>query len=115
MITGSIFTNPEVLISAVLKTVAVGIGGFCWLILYWKTRNIWGIALVHALCDFSTFLMSALTENKVNLGGAENYTGMGTVGNIVYLFQIACSLIAAIILWNKVGKKIDFEEIRKTW
>lgn len=115
VISGSIFTNSEALISAILKTLAAGLGGLCWLILYWKTRNIWGIALVHALCDFGTFLSSALIENKADLGGAENYTGIGAAGNGLYLFQIVCCLIAVIILWKKVGKTIDFEEIRRSW
>ena len=115
VISGSIFTNSETMISAILKILSCGLGGICWLILYWKTRNIWGIALVHALGDFSSLLSSALTEAKFSIGGAENYTGEGVMGIGIYLFQIACGFIAVIILWKKVGKTIDFEEIRKTW
>ncbi len=115
VITGSIFTDSEVLISAILKTLSVGIEGLCLLILYWKTRNIWGIALIHALCDFPSFFSSALTETKFSIGGADNYTGVGAIGDGMYLIQIAFSIIAVIILWNKVGKTIDFEEIRKNW
>ena len=115
VITGSIFNSSDAMISAILKTLSAGIGGFCWLILYWKTRNVWGIALVHALCDFPSFFNSALTETKVSIGGADNYTGLGGAGIGIYLFQIACSVFAAVILWKKVGKTIDFEEIRRDW
>ncbi|MBR1892832.1 MAG: CPBP family intramembrane metalloprotease [Lachnospiraceae bacterium] len=115
VITGSIFTSSMAMGLAVLKTLSVALDGICWLILYWKTRNIWGIALVHALCDFPTFLQSALTEAIVSLGGAENYTGAGIEGLGIYLFQIVCSVVAVIILWIKVGKTIDFEEIRRDW
>lgn len=115
VISGSIFTDSEALTLAILKTLSVGLGGLCWLILYWKTRNIWGIALVHALCDFGSVLSSALTENKADLGGVENYTGIGAAGTGIYLFQIVLCLIAVIILWKKVGKTIDFEEIRRSW
>ena len=115
VITGSIFTSPMAFGLAVLKTLSAGFSGMCWLLLYWKTRNIWGIALLHALCDFPSFLQSALTEVNVSLGGAGHYTGAGKAGLGVYLIQIACSVIAWIILWRKVGKTIDFEEIRKTW
>ena len=115
VISASIFNDPQALILAVLKTLAAGIGGFCWLILYWKTRNIWGIALIHALCDLATFLLPAFTGNKSDIGGGESYTGIGAAGNGIYLFQIVCCLIALIILWKKVGKTIDFEEIRKNW
>lgn len=115
VITGSIFTSPMAFGLAVLKTLSAGICGVCWLLMYWKTRNLWGIALLHALCDFPTFLQSALTEVNVSLGGAENYTGAGVAGLAVYLVQIVCSVIAFIILWKKVGKTIDFEDIRRNW
>lgn len=98
-----------------LKTVSTAISGLCWLILYWKTRNIWGIALIHGLCDFTTFIQSAITETTAKLGGAENYSNTGAIGNGIYIAQIVFSLIALIILWNKIGKKIDFEEIRNNW
>ncbi len=56
-----------------------------------------------------------VTIGVAAIGGADNYTGAGAIGDGMYLIQIACSLIAVIILWNKVGKTIDFEEIRKNW
>lgn len=115
VITGSIFSSQMAMGLAVLKTLSTALDGVCWLILYWRTRNIWGIALVHALCDFPTFLQSALTEAIVSLGGAENYTGAGAGGLGIYLFQIVCSVVAVIILWKKVGKTIDFEEICRDW
>ena len=115
VITGKIFGSTATMGMAALKILSSGLCGLCWLILYWKTRNIWGIALIHALCDFTTFLQSALTEANVSLGGAENYTGASGSGLGVYLFQIVFSIVAVIILWKKVGKTIDFDEIRKTW
>lgn len=115
VITGSIFTSTMAFGLAVLKTLSAGVCGVCWLLMYWKTRNLWGIALLHALCDFPTFLQSALTEVNVSLGGAENYTGAGVAGLAVYLVQIVCNVIAFIILWKKVGKTIDFEDIRRNW
>ena len=115
VISGKIFGSPATLGMAALKILSSALCGLCWLILYWKTRNVWGIALIHALCDFTTFLQSALTETQVSLGGAENYTGANAGGLGVYLFQIVFGLVFVIILWKKVGKTIDFDEIRKTW
>ena len=106
---------PQAIAGTILKTLSCGLGGLCWLILYWKTRNIWGIALVHALCDFGSFIQSAVSGGVSNLGGAENYSEAGAIGNGVYAFQIVCCLVAVIILWMKVGKTIDFEEIRREW
>ena len=63
VISASIFTDSQALLLAVLKALSAGLGGFCWLILYWKTRNIWGIALIHGLCDFGTFLSGCAQVN----------------------------------------------------
>ncbi len=87
----------------------------CQIIILQCTRNIWGIALVHCLDDLGTFLQSALTETRANLGGADTYANVGEVGIWVYSAQIVFALIAAIVIWNKVGKTIDFDKIRKTW
>ena len=106
---------PEAIAGTILKTISVGLGGLCWLILYWKTRNLWGLALVHALCDFGTFVQSAMCEGAANIGGTENYTRGGAAVSGIYIFQIVCSLVAVIILWKKIGKTIDFEEIRREW
>lgn len=106
---------PQAITGTILKALSTSLGGLCWLILYWKTRNIWGVALIHALCDFGTFLQSAASEAVANVGGAGNYSEVGVIGNGLYAFQIVCSLVAVIILWKKVGKTIDFEEIRREW
>lgn len=106
---------PQAVIGTALKTLSAALGGLCWLILYWKTRNLWGVALVHGIGDFVSFFQSALTEKVSSLGGAETYAETGEVGYVVYLIQAACSLVALIILWKKVGKTIDFEDIRRNW
>ena len=65
--------------------------------------------------DLATFVQSALTESTTSFGGAKNYTGAGVAGIVIYSFQIIIGLIALAIVWKKVGKTIDFEEIRQNW
>ena len=115
VIGGGIPDSPAAFGAAVFKTVSCAVDGFILLLLYWKTRNIWGIALTHALWDLATFVQSALTESTTSFGGAKNYTDAGVAGIAVYSFQIIIGLIALAIVWKKVGKTIDFEEIRKNW
>lgn len=111
----NIFASSSSFTGATLKTISTAIAGFCWLILYWKTRNVWGIALLHATDDLVTFVPRALTETKGQIGGADTYVNSGTGASIIYIVMIAFSLFAAIIIWKKVGKTIDFEEIRSNW
>lgn len=112
---GSMPDSPMAFGAAVLKTVSCGVDGFILLLLYWKTRNIWGIALTHAFWDLPTFIQSALKESTVSFGGADTYTGAGAIGIATYSFQLMIGLIALIIVWKKVGKTIDFEKIRRSW
>ena len=40
------------LLQALSKTLSAGMAGFFFSAMYLKTRNIWGVALVHGLSDF---------------------------------------------------------------
>lgn len=112
---GADISSSEAIASALLKTLSTAMGGLFWLILYWKTRNLIAIGLCHGLYDFVTMIIANLTEAEVVLGGADNYAA-GNVAVIgIYIAEIVFALVALLILWFKVGRKIDFEEIRKTW
>lgn len=102
-------------VSALLKTIQTALFGFCLLILYWKTRNIWGIALVHAIYDGLSTVPEAIFSDTADLGSADSYVNSGGNGILSLLGYILFLMIGAVILWIKVGRKIDFEEIRKTW
>lgn len=115
VVDGGMFASPMNFATAMLKTASTGLAGFCYLILYWKTRNVVGIALAHGLYDFLTVGIGQIADKEIQVGGAKNYVGAGEEGIIFYIADIFVTIIAALILWKKVGKTIDFEEIRKTW
>ena len=108
-------TNPELILPIALKTLSAGMMGVALTFLYWKTRNIFGIAVGHYLYDLITAGLSLLTQETAQVGGAENYAGGGPVAAGFFALQTVLEAIAVIILWKKVGKTIDFDEIRKTW
>ena len=115
VITPSLFGSPAVLGMAALKILSVGIFGFCLLILYWKTRNIWGIAIAHALYDGLSVVPNAIYNDTSDIGSSDMYVKTGSNEIAAYIFLIVIMSIAATIIWRKVGRKIDFDEIRKTW
>ena len=116
VITPKVFASPAALGMAVLKIVSTGLLGFCFLILYWKTRNIWGIALSHAIYDGLGIVPEAMLDDVSGVGSADSYVNAGgSAGIISYVGTIAFFSAVAVILWIKVGRKIDFDEIRKTW
>ena len=112
------FSDPAVILPVVLKTVSAGLGGLCYLFLYWKTRNLWGIAIAHGLYDFLSSFSSILFVSDTDFtSGAARYASAANSGTstIVYLVQIVFTLAVVIFLWFKVVRKIDFKELRETW
>lgn len=77
VITPKVFASPAALGVAVLKTVSAGLLGFCFLILYWKTRNIWGIALFHAIYDGLGIVPEAMLDDVSDVGSADSYVNAG--------------------------------------
>ena len=112
---GASMQSGAAVVTALLKILQTAIFGFCMLILYWKTRNILGIAIAHGIFDGLSAVPGAVFSDTSNLGSAEAYVNSGSEGMISLIGYIVALTIGAVILWIKVGRKIDFEEIRKTW
>lgn len=101
----------------ILKTLACAIPGFAFLLLYWKTRDIWAVALVHASYDILTQLSSIILGGGGSLGVGSYVVGgqMGVYAIGIYAFQIVITGVITLRVWKKVGKTIDFEAMRKSW
>ena len=52
---------------------------------------------------------------RMEVSREDMYVNSGGVGRASLLVLIVLLGIAALIIWKKVGKTIDFEEIRRTW
>lgn len=101
---------------AILKTLSCAVMGFAMLILYWKTRNIWAIGLVHALFDFLTGLK--LVFGATASLGAGSYVlegDAGIAGIVIMGLQTLIGALIALRVWKKVGKTIDFAAMRENW
>ena len=102
---------------AVLKTVSISLLGLGLLFMYWKTRNIVGIAIGHALYDFFAFFVQTVFAS----GGEEagnSYVAAGVSGVfyiVLYIIQTIALSIFCLVIYFKQVKKIDFNEMRKNW
>lgn len=114
---GSSLTSAIEWAQFALKTIASAIPGFAFLLLYWKTRNIWAVGLVHACYDILTQLSMIIVGTSSSLG-VGNYvvTGQNGVYAVgIYIFMTVVNAVLTLFVWKKVGKTIDFEEMRRTW
>ena len=113
---GSPLTSALDWAQAVLKTLSSAMMGLACLILYWKTRNVFAIGLVHGLYDFLSQL-SLVVGGSAKLG-AGNYVAqgrLGIIGSITMSVQMLIGLVFVLLIWKKAGRTINFEELRRTW
>ena len=98
------------------KTISTGLFGLASLFLYWKTRNIWACGLLHGLFDFLVSLPGVLFVQKQ---AAElSYAVQGSEGIVVivvYVIDLVINGIICLVIWKKIGKTMDFEEMRENW
>lgn len=103
-------------LQAIGKTLSSGVFGLALLILYWKTRNIWACGVVHGLYDFlASFSMgiykSPALQHTSYVASDENAIQVIILYSVLTVIEGAF----ALIIWKKIGKKIDFKKIRKDW
>ena len=98
------------------KTISTGLFGLASLFLYWKTRNIWACGLLHGLFDFLVslpgilFVQKQAEESSYAVQGSE-----GIVVIVVYVIDLVINGIICLVIWKKIGKTMDFEEMRENW
>lgn len=108
------FSNLQETLQFVLKIVNLLISGSMYMILYWKTRNLLGLAIVHGLYDFIPDFM-----NQIFLFPDVENTGSYTTGDvgttIVYVIQLVFSLLCLLYVYRKVARKLDYKKILEEW
>ena len=115
-IMGADVSEPLLFGQAALKTISTALFGFAFLILYWKTRNVWACALAHGLYDFLAGIIGCIYVSDEQAGDTYVRTGtQGIAGFATLIVDLIVALILVIHIWKKVGRTIDFEEMRKSW
>ena len=97
-----------------------GIGSLAYLFMYWKTRNLWAVAISHGLYDYLIEFPSALfVETGAAASNTQDYVSMtgdlATANLAMQLIVMAVDIVICIWIWKKHMKDVDFEEIRNTW
>ena len=108
------FSNLQQTLQFILKITNLLIAGSTFMILYWKTRNLLGLAIIHGLNDLLPDLVNqiVLFESNEDSGGYVN-GDLGTT--IVYLIQFIVEMICFIYVYVKVAKKIDYKKTLEEW
>ncbi|MBE5851189.1 MAG: hypothetical protein E7298_13820 [Lachnospiraceae bacterium] len=105
-----------------MKIINCGLYGFSFLVIYWKTHNIWAGAVAHGTYDFCTAVLSNLFVGNESHGyvmtdaieSEGTVVNMGAVGLGYYLIEFVFMIILTIVM-IRVLKTIDFKKIREEW
>ena len=103
-------------LQAIGKTLSAGVFGLALLILYWKTRNIWACGVVHGLYDFLASVSMGVFESPAmnhNTYVAPDESAIQAI--ILYSVLTVIEGVITFIIWKKIGKQIDFDDIRRNW
>lgn len=117
---GSDFSSMSAVGFGLLKTFSSGIGGLAYLFLYWKTRNLWAVAIAHGLYDYLIEVPSVVFQRAeaeiTNTNDYVSMTGEVAMANLVVQLILSTIDIAILIyIWKVHMKDVDFEEIRRSW
>lgn len=114
-VVGANLSSPLAWAQAAGKTLSSGIFGLILLVLYWKTRNIWACGVVHGVYDFLCSLSSCIFQGPALPSGYVMPDEYAPAVLGMYGALSALTLLIFLFVWRRVGRKIDFEELRKTW
>ncbi|MBQ6479353.1 MAG: CPBP family intramembrane metalloprotease [Erysipelotrichaceae bacterium] len=108
------FSNLQKVLQFFLKITNVAISGVTFMILYWKTRNLLGLAIVHGLNDFLPDVLNYVFVFK-DVDNSDSYVS-GDIGTtIVYLVQLAVVIACLVYVYKKVAGTIDYPKTLEEW
>ena len=108
------FSDLQQVLQFFLKILNTGLYGGTMMILYWKTRNLLGLAIIHGLNDFIPDFLNQifLFENSSDSG---SYTSGDVSSTVVYVIQLVVQLAIFLYVYKKVAKTIDYQKILEEW
>lgn len=88
-------TDVEGIVTAIMKTLQCGIFGVVIALIYYKTRNLFVVAVVHSLDDFLLFI-AAGTGGSSDSYVANDKIGLYVVAYSIFILVLVPSLVKAI-------------------
>ncbi len=114
-IIGADLSTPLAWGQAAGKTLSCAVFGLTLLILYWKTRNIRACGVVHGVYDFLLSFSDGIFQKGTIVAPYVLPDEAALPVIIIYSVTTVIELFLFWIVWRKVGRKIDFEEMRRSW
>ena len=108
------FTDLQMTLQFILKIVNLLVSGATFMILYWKTRNLLGLAVVHGLNDFLPEFLARIFQFK-DLDNSGTYTNGEISTTVIYGIQLIVEMLCFTYVYKKVAGTIDYEKTLEEW
>ena len=110
------FSDLQQVLQFFLKIANTMLFGSACMLLYWKTRNLLGLAIIHGLNDFlPAFLGDIFAFAKEEEESAAGYTTGEVSSTILFLVQLVVMGLCFLAVYKKVGKTIDYKKTLEEW
>ena len=107
------FSDLQQVLQFVLKISTVALSGATYMIVYWKTRNLTGLAIVHCINDLLPYIIDEIFVLNYDMDGS--YTSGDSGTTVVYMIQLVFNIWCLIHIYRKVGKTIDYQKTLEEW
>lgn len=107
------FSDLQQVLQFILKIVNLLVNGAAYMLVYWKTRNLLALAIVHGLNDFIPDFLNQIFLFQIDDSGTYVTGDVGTT--IVYSIQLVVGIICLIHVYRRVNKDIDYPKTLQEW
>lgn len=108
------FTDLQQTLQFFLKIADLTISGATFMILYWKTRNLLGLAIVHGLNDFLPDMLNHIFLFE-ETAESTSYTSGEVSTTVIYIIQLAVVILCFVFVYMKVARKLDYKKLLEEW
>lgn len=108
------FSDLQQTLQFFLKMTNLALSGAAFMILYWKTRNLLGLAIVYGLNDFLPDVLNHIFQYQ-NMDTSAGYTGGDAGTTVIYFVQLVFEAVVLIHIFRKHGRTIDYAKTLEEW
>ena len=111
---GADFSTGSSTAAVLLKMISSVLFSLCMVILYWKTRNVWALALVRGIYEFFGMVPGTIFMNA-DIGGYAGTRGGITVSLVFFAIRTFVALIMLVLILKNALKGLDLTKLRREW
>lgn len=98
---GNIFSLGQDVLYTITQALVASATGIVYGIIYYKTKNIWSVVILHGLWDFSVFL----AQNTPKYSNTETFNTISVVGIIFTILLILAELVLIVPYIKNIDDK----------